>query len=815
MMTFALKGLVYFFGNILLAWAMIQHPYISKTLSSPPPQNKNDWAHSVISEPQPKMQLTKSSYKITSFLDFQPFLQGFQSVDNYIKDLITDINNPTYFQKLIAPFHESQVTPLSTHDTIRTFLSSPACQSHPHACQAKMKFEQFCIEINYVYKVFCAIYKKILTTIDHIDYHPSQQITANTTRIKRSSMYIHDGQYHSQMKELTPSEESFLDAFLKALYKINPSLHNNLSHMKRTGIFTWLLGWGVFTNARSISQIKDNLHILQKHKQIKQLAKYLNLTMHQVNRNSEMLYEIDTKVFIINSTIQHLIWHFDAMQYESNILHYFQTRISRVHTSLYALCGDTDSLFEYTRILASQELNPTIIPPDILKGILHKIEGEIKSNARLKLYEDPETNIWSYYGTVKLTPIVLQDYLMLILTIPLVDQSLHMNLYKVHNLPMLHPTLNVHVQYELEGPYLATMMDGMFITLPTALDVKLHLVTNGHLCMFNQALYPVDNIKWCIYALFINDMQKIKKNCVLKMLDQTTNLAYSLDGYLWAISALASEKLQVRCVMETHVVTIHPPLQIVDIGNGCEAYSASIYIPAKSELTATIQSVTRSQFFLDYNFNYTNVSNFIVWYKTSFVNLTKEEIESLKAKMLKLPAMSLDIFDKTLGTIDEHYPFTLSPKLILALLIVTGLCFIAYGIHFIWYKRKTVLTSSTVGNLSRLIPSLTEKKSTLNSLLPILSELKFPTNNKNTNVDTTTAVSQKPTTSDEQSLPIMVQHHSTKPIKPKMATPLMYTNTKTEPEPLSLELFNCAAADLDKKGEIELEHYKKYLFNRK
>ena len=209
-----------------------------------------------------------------------------------------------------------------------------------------------------------------------------------------------------------------------------------------------------------------------------------------------------------------------------------------------------------------------------------------------------------------------------------------------------------------------------------------------------------------------------------------------MDGYSWAISALASEKLQIRCVMETHVVTIYPPLQIVDVGNGCEAYSASIYILAKSELTATMQSITRSQFFLDYNFNYTNVSNFIVWYKTNFVNLTKEEIESLKAKMLKLPTMSMDIF--------ENYPFSLPPKLILALLIVTGICFIAFGILFIWYKRKTSLTFYMVGNLSKLIPSLTEKKPTLNSLLPILSELKFPTNhqnNQNKNIDTTTAVS--------------------------------------------------------------------------
>ena len=53
--------------------------------------------------------------------------------------------------------------------------------------------------------------------------------------------------------------------------------------------------------------------------------------------------------------------------------------------------------------------------------------------------------------------------------------------------------------------------------------------------------------------------------------------------------------------------------------------------------------------------------------------------------------------------------------------------------------------------------------------------------------------------------------HQMKPIKLKMATPLTSTNTKTEP--LSLELFNCAAVDLDRKGEIEIEHYKKYLFN--
>ena len=386
-----------------------------------------------------------------------------------------------------------------------------------------------------------------------------------------------------------------------------------------------------------------------------------------------------------------------------------------------------------------------------------------------------------------------------------------MNLYKVHNLPMLHPTLQMHVQYEIEGPYLATLMDSMYITLPTDIDVRLCLMTKGHLCMFNQALYPVDNTNWCIYALFINDINKIKKNCILKPLNRTTNLAYSLDGYLWAISALASEKLQIRCVMETHVITIHPPLQIVDIGDGCEAYSPSIYIPAKSELTATMQSFTRSQFFLDYNFQYTNVSKFVAWYKTNFTTLTKEEITSLKDKIMKLPSMPMDIFDKNLEMIDENYPFSLSPKLILALLIATGVCFVIFVILFMWYKRKTTLATTSIGHLHNLIPSLKEQKPSLNSLLPILSEFVHHTKTKTTNLETA-ADSQQSPTRDEHSIPVMVpHHHHTKSNKLKMATP---STTPIETEPISLKQFNRAATDLDAKGEIQLREYRKYLSNR-
>ena len=152
---------------------------------------------------------------------------------------------------------------------------------------------------------------------------------------------------------------------------------------------------------KNIAKIKENIHALQEQnqlqdKQIKQLANYLNLTMHQVDRHSEMLYELDTKMTIMNKTIQQIMWNVDIMHYESNLMHFFQNKLYRVYTSLYALQSDTKSLFEYMRALASQELNPMIIPPDILKDVLHSIETDIKSHARLKLCEDPETT----YGLI-------------------------------------------------------------------------------------------------------------------------------------------------------------------------------------------------------------------------------------------------------------------------------------------------------------------------------------------------------------------------------------------------------------------------------
>ena len=137
-------------------------------------------------------------------------------------------------------------------------------------------------------------------------------------------------------------------------------------------------------------------------------------------------------------------------------------------------------------------------------------------------------------------------------------------------------------------------------------------------------------------------------------------------------------------MLKSHVVTIKPPLQIINVGNGCKALSSNIYILVKSELTATLHSITQSMFFLDYNFCYSNISKYIIWFGYSFAKISQPEIEKLRSKMVKLPPMNVALFQQELNAINENYPLSIPPSAILTVQIVMGVTLLMALIIAIW-----------------------------------------------------------------------------------------------------------------------------------
>ena len=156
---------------------------------------------------------------------------------------------------------------------------------------------------------------------------------------------------------------------------------------------------------------------------------------------------------------------------------------------------NVNMIYEYMRVLSSRQANPLIIPPDSLREVLTRVKDDMKRNPRLRLPEDPNIDIWNYYTIMKITPVVMNDFLLIILTIPVTDQSLEMDLYKVYNLPALHPKLKIEFTYQIEGEYLAISKSRLYAALPTAREIRICETTEGYLCLINQALYPVGKFK--------------------------------------------------------------------------------------------------------------------------------------------------------------------------------------------------------------------------------------------------------------------------------------------------------------------------------
>ena len=197
-----------------------------------------------------------------------------------------------------------------------------------------------------------------MNAIDHMDYHPSQteyqsipEKEISIKQKKRSVILQETGQYIPSTCTLSPADERFLKLFLQALTRVDLELHKQLIQIKHFDAMTWVLGWGVYSNSRAIKQINNNLRILEGQNVLQEfkiclLAKYLNVTYTMVNRHEKMLYEIDSRIYVFERTLQDIMNSISTMKYEIDLLDHIQIRLNRIHSSLFALQSNTDTIYE-------------------------------------------------------------------------------------------------------------------------------------------------------------------------------------------------------------------------------------------------------------------------------------------------------------------------------------------------------------------------------------------------------------------------------------------------------------------------------------
>ena len=637
----------------------------------------------VIFEPLQNIQASRSTYKVTTFIDFEPYLQYFQNFEAYLsafKASLTAMQDDPVIKEFIQQTYAE--TTMGQGDPCD---SEPSCQvtltwvDRPTDYEQRMKayrqMKQQCItkhlqacltlrQIKYITNMtdlidnsYQMVKRKFLRAIDYVA--DSSLDVPESFETEQREKRDAGG---SQFKQVPTQDLRYLKQQLEELAAWSPT-HNKTIRVKRIVNLFVAAGAaiGSLINSGQIKQIKKNIEILQEStilqgQKIDELARYADLTAKRVRQHDTQIYQLQTTLLTVEEGLKQMVDVVNFQVYASYQVNVAQTILTRLQMGVLGIEGNIDKLFEYLRIMTSHRATSTVIPPVALRGLLLKIEDRMRSNPRLKLPYDPQTReIWNYYEVMKVTPIILDKMLVILLTIPVMDKSLELNIYRVHNLPSIPPGQEVAATYQLEGDYFAIDKHGVYVTIPTERAVRLCIESNLAICTMGQALYPSKQIKWCIYALFLEDESRINRDCSYSVKKVDGNKAISLGGFLWALSSTTPEQLQIRCLEETHVVEIQPPLQIVYLGSGCEGYSPSMYLPAKTEMTGQIQIEARKDYFLQFNFVFTPDQYGGIWWQFKAKLMTQEEAKLFIAKAEPLGTINYALMNRQAPTIQPKY----------------------------------------------------------------------------------------------------------------------------------------------------------------
>ena len=620
-----------------------------------------------------------------SFLDFSPYVSFFERYEKYITDFLEGIqdNEKIEMIKDLTSIFERHIDMLKYFpaDLRNLTCDNPqVCAGHEDkfcfqwyvsTCMNRQHYEHMVEEVKYLKEVFEHVKETFFQAINHVSSHSGETDLTNNT-------------FHTN--HMTRNEARYLKDEIATM----ASRRDRKKRFVEWGAMI-ALGYGVYSNAEDIKTIKENIKVLQNEnkrqdRNINTLARYLRRIIYRVKLHDQMLLGLTIRLIRLKYNLMGHMHLANYNDFTTMILRDAGFTMSRLLTRLTAATQNAEAVYNYLRVMASHKLDPTVVPVPQLIKILEEVEKDIKGSPRLTLPIDPKSGkVEEYYNIIRVTPHIIQDLLVVLVTIPLTDVLLQMNVYQVHNLPAVHPKLNISPTYELEGKYLAVGQDGHYLALPSETDLGMCLITGGGLCKMSQALYLSDRVIWCIYALFKEDQAAIDKQCTYSFKKRTGYLAHSLGGYLWAIRSLATEKLQVRCLKEMHILEIKPALQIVLIGDGCEGYSPSLATAAKNEITAINNFINRPGFFIRFNAVYRNNPTIELWKHFSFQALSEEAAKAMVDHLPELEDLPIDAIEQSTQELFKYSTYHFQQWVFL-IIMGMGIVGVMVGLGYIIWK---------------------------------------------------------------------------------------------------------------------------------
>ena len=82
----------------------------------------------MIFEPQRKIKLSRSTYKVTSYVDFKPYKQSFKQFGQYMDKLLVDLQDPHYVSTRYNIERQEGDPCIRRGAGVKTFFSAAPCR---------------------------------------------------------------------------------------------------------------------------------------------------------------------------------------------------------------------------------------------------------------------------------------------------------------------------------------------------------------------------------------------------------------------------------------------------------------------------------------------------------------------------------------------------------------------------------------------------------------------------------------------------------------------------------------------------------------
>ena len=203
----------------------------------------------VIFEPQWKIKLSRSTYKVTSYVDFKPYKQSLKQFGQYMDKFLDNLHDPRYVSTLYN-VERNEGEPLIRRGTgAKDFFTGTSCGQATYRCRLQNQFIQLKREATKINQIYLETYKKFLRAIDHMEFHPTlgRTKTGSTIRLKRQPKdkdeTIKASQYMSQVEGLTEEDKLMLKQANELIETKFLNKTTKKKRNKRFGLAGWIMGW--------------------------------------------------------------------------------------------------------------------------------------------------------------------------------------------------------------------------------------------------------------------------------------------------------------------------------------------------------------------------------------------------------------------------------------------------------------------------------------------------------------------------------------------------------------------------------------------